>query len=151
MSNVNVESSAQAIEEKSMKLDNFRLLVNDFPAALHFWQDIIGLPLIYKDDAGEVYAYFETGSARLELLKADYFAAALGVAQPAPIQTGQRGVIVFRVDDVDATYADLVKRGAASIAPPKDRQEWFCRSAHLAAPDGYVIEIFKTLGNFPGN
>lgn len=150
MSNVNIESDSQTSAVKSMKLDNFRLLVNDFPASLKFWQEVVGLPLIFKDDAGQFYAYFEAGSARLELLKADYFASELG-EEFASVQTRQRGVIVFNVDDVDATYADLVKRGATSIAPPKDRVEWHCRSAHLAAPDGYIIEIFKTLGNFPGN
>jgi predicted enzyme related to lactoylglutathione lyase len=132
-----------------MKLDNFRLLVNDFSASFQFWHDIVGLPLIYKDDAGEIYAYFEAGGARIELLKADYFASAFGETQPAPIQTGHRGVVVFKVDDVDAMYADLVKRGAPTLAPPQDRPEWFCRTAHLVAPDGYVLEVFKTLAPFP--
>jgi predicted enzyme related to lactoylglutathione lyase len=132
-----------------MKLDNFRLLVNDFSASFHFWHDIVGLTLIYKDDSGGVYAYFQAGSSRLELLNADYFASSLGSARSAPRQEGYRGVIVFQVDDVDATYADLVKRGASPLAPPQDRSQWFCRSAHLLAPDGYVLEIFKTLGGTP--
>lgn len=128
-----------------MKLDNFRLLVNDFAASFHFWHDIIGLTLIYKDDAGEVYAYFQAGDVRIELLKADYFASSVGSAHPAAMQGGYRGVIVFKVDDVDATYADLAERGAPTLAPPQDRPQWHCRAAHLLAPDGYVIEIFKSL------
>lgn len=132
-----------------MKLDNFRLLVNDFSASFQFWHDIVGLTLIYKDDAGGVYAYFQAGSSRIELLKADYFASSVGSAKPAPMQGGHRGVIVFQVDDVDATYADLVKRGAPTLAPPQDRPQWFCRTAHLLAPDGYVLEVFKTLTPLP--
>ena len=132
-----------------MKLDNFRLLINDFPASFHFWHDIIGLKLIYKDDTG-TYAYFEAGSARIELLKADYFAASIDPANPAPIQSGYHGVIVFRVDDVDAAYADLVKRGAPPLAPPRNHPAGFARTALLAAPDGYVLEVFKTLTSLPG-
>lgn len=128
-----------------MNLDNFRLLVNDFAASLHFWQEIIGLPLIYKDDAGAFYAYFQADGVRLELLNASYFASSVGAAAPAPTQRGHRGVIVFRVDDVDATYDVLVKRGAAPLAPPQDRPQWFCRTAHLQAPDGYAVELFKNI------
>lgn len=127
-----------------MKLDNFRLLIDDFSASFHFWHDIVGLKLIYRDD-NSTYAYFDAGSARLELLKADYFASSFGGAQPAPIQTGHRGVIVFRADDVDATYADLVERGAPMLAPPQDHPAGFARTALLSAPDGYVLEVFTSL------
>ena len=131
-----------------MKLDNFRLLVNDFSASFQFWHDIVGLEVIYRDD-NNTYAYFEAGLARLELLRADYFASYLGEAKPAPVQAGHRGVIVFRVDDVDATYADLVKRGAPSLAPPLDHPAGFARTALLAAPDGYVLEVFTSLHPMP--
>ncbi len=131
-----------------MKLDNFRLLINDFSASFHFWHDIVGLELIYRDE-NSTYAYFETGSARLELLKADYFASSIGSAQPAPVQAGHRGVVVFRADDVDATYADLVKRGAPTLAPPQDHPAGFARTALLVAPDGYVLEVFTSLRPLP--
>lgn len=127
-----------------MKLDNFRLLVNDFSASLHFWHEIVGLTLIYKDDTG-TYAYFQADGTRLELLKADYFAASVGTTNSALVQDGYRGVIVFRVDDVDAAYADLVARGASPLAPPQRERAGFARTAHLLAPDGYVLEVFQTL------
>ncbi len=132
-----------------MQVDNFRLLVNDFAASLHFWQQVVGLPLLFKDEAGETYAYFQADGVRIELLRANYFAVALGATEPVLTQTGYRGAVVFKTDDVDATFAELVERGATVLAPPQDRPEWHCRAAHLAAPDGYVIELFKTLGTFP--
>lgn len=132
----------------NMKLDNFRLLIHDFSASFHFWHEIVGLELIYRDE-NNIYAYFEAGSARLELLKADYFASSFGKAQPAPMQAGHRAVVVFRADDVDATYADLVKRGAPSLAAPQNHPAGFARTALLAAPDGYVLEVFTSLGSFP--
>ena len=131
-----------------MKLDSFRLLINDFSASFQFWHDIVGLQLIYRDD-NNTYAYFEAGSARLELLKADYFVASLGEAEPTPIQVGYRGVVVFRADDVDATYADLVKRGAPPLAPPQHHPAGFARTALLVAPDGYVLEVFTSLRPLP--
>lgn len=131
-----------------MKLDNFRLLIHDFSASFHFWHEIVGLELIYRDE-NNIYAYFEAGSAHLELLKADYFASSLGEAQLAPIQAGHRGVVVFRADDVDATYADLVKRGAPTLAPPQDHPAGFARTALLSAPDGYVLEVFTSLRPLP--
>ena len=132
-----------------MHFDNVRLLVHDFAASFRLWHEIMELPLIFRDAGGETYAYFEAGAARLELLSARYFAQALGQEAPAP--AGMRGAIVFRADDVDAQFAALVARGATPLAEPNDRPEWFCRSAHLAAPDGYVVELFRTLGGFPGN
>lgn len=131
-----------------MKLDNFRLLVNDFAASFHFWHEIVGLELIYRDE-NNIYAYFEAGLARLELIKADYFAASVGATQPALIEAEYRGVVVFRADDVDATYADLVKRGAPPLAPPQDHPAGFARTALLVAPDGYVLEVFTSLRPIP--
>lgn len=133
----------------AMQLDNFRLLVNDFAASFHFWHEIVGLKLAYTDDAG-TYAYFQANGSRIELLKADYFAALVGSATSASIQEGYRGVIVFRVEDVDTAYADLVKRGATPLAEPQQEKAGFARVAHLLAPDGYVLEIFKSLTPMPG-
>ena len=127
-----------------MKLINFRLLVSDFPAALKFWRDIMMLPMTFGDETMG-YAYFDTGNAGLELFSRDGFAASLGEATPPPIQVGHQAVIVFRVDDVDATYADLVKRGAKKIAAPVDRPVWQARTAHFSDPDGYLVEIYSPL------
>jgi len=135
-------------KEKDMKLNDFRLLVNDFVASLHFWHEIVGLPTIFRDDHN-IYAELEGGLVRLELLDASYFAASISSAQPAPAQEGYRGVIVFEVDDLEATYADLVKRGAPSLAPPHDHPAGFARVALFTAPDGYVLELFKSRGTFP--
>ena len=131
-----------------MKLNDFRLLVNDFVASLHFWHEIVGLPTIFRDEHN-IYAELEGGLVRLELLRADYFAASIGSAQPAPAQEGYRGVMVFEVDDLEATYADLVKRGAPSLAPPHDHPAGFARVTLFTAPDGYVLELFKSRGTFP--
>lgn len=131
-----------------MKLNDFRLLVNDFVASLHFWHEIVGLPVLFRDEHN-IYAELEGGAVRLELLRADYFAASVGSSQPTLTQEGYRGVIVFEVDDLEAAYADCVKRGASSLAPPHDHPAGFARIALFTAPDGYVLELFKSRGTFP--
>ena len=127
-----------------MKLINFRLLVSDFPASLRFWRDIMMLPITFGDETMG-YAYFDTGNGGLELLSREGFAASLGEAPPTSIPAGYQAVIVFRVDDVDASYADLVKRGAKAVAEPVDRPVWQARTAHFSDPDGYLIEIYNPL------
>jgi lactoylglutathione lyase len=54
-------------------------------------------------------------------------------------------VIVFRVDDVDATYNELVERGAKALVEPVNRPIWQARTAHLSDPDGYLVEIYSPL------
>src|SRR5258708_33676600 len=135
-------------KENEMKLNDFRLLVNDFAASFHFWHEIVGLATIFQDE-NNIYAELEGGPVRLELLRADYFAASVGSAQPVPVQEGYRGVIVFEVEDLEAAYADLIQRGAPSLATPHDHPAGFARVALLTAPDGYVFELFKSRGTFP--
>ena len=94
-----------------MKLVNFRLLVSDFPASLKFWRDIMMLPLSFSEETMG-YAYFDMGNTGLELFSRDGFASSLGETTPTATAEGHLAVIVFRVDDIDASYADLVKRGA---------------------------------------
>ena len=127
-----------------MKLINFRLLVSDFPASLAFWRDIMMLPITFGDETMG-YAYFDTGNAGIELLSRVAFAASLGELVPSIITKGNPAVIVFRVDDVDATYDELVKRGAKAVVEPVDRPAWQARTAHFSDPDGYLVEIYSQL------
>ncbi len=128
-----------------MQLINFRLLVSDVSASIRFWRDVMQLPMKYGDQAIG-YAYFETSSAGIELMRRDAFATAIGTAA-APAPVGQLAVIVFAVADVDARYADLVARGATPVAEPQDRAEWGARSAQVADHDGYLVEIYSKLSS----
>lgn len=125
-----------------MNFVNVRLLVNDIAASIAFWRDIVQLRMTYGDEAMG-YAYFETDSAGVELMTRKGFAEALGKAQTEP--QGYLAALVLRVEDVDATYAELVKRGATAVAEPQDRPAWAARSAHVSDPDGYIVEIYSKL------
>ena len=124
-----------------MKFINVRLLVDHFPATVKFWRDLMGFKLTYSDETTG-YAYFETGSAGVELLSREGFTAMFGNAAPESRQT----IMVFQVDDIDATYADLVQRGAAPISPPLDFPALQIRTAHIGDPEGNLVEIYSKLG-----
>ena len=127
-----------------MKFVNVRLLVGDISASIRFWRDVMGFKMSYGDESIG-YAYFETDGAGVELMTRQGFAAALGDAAPAGRPAGHQAVLVFRVDDVDAAYADYVQRGANPLMGPQDRPAWGGRSAHLADPDGYLVELYTPL------
>ena len=126
-----------------MEFFGVRLLVSDFPAAVRFWRDVMKLALSYSDEVG--YAYFMMGNVGLELMRRDSMMAALGESQSVSNPTGRQITLNFKVDDVDAAFADLVSQGAKPIADPQDRPDWRARTAHLTDPDGNVIELYKLL------
>lgn len=127
-----------------MELSGIRLLVRDFSAALHFWRDLLELPLQFQDETMG-YAYFDTGKIGLELLLHNEFASSLGEATPVKEPQGRQVVVNVRVDDVDAAYSQLIAQGAVAVATPQDRPAWQARTAHIADPDGHVVELYKML------
>lgn len=127
-----------------MELFGFRLLVKDFDAAVHFWRDLMKFSLQFQDETLG-YAYFDTGKVGLELMRHADFAAAVGEPTPAPEPQGRQVVVDMRVDDVDSAYAELIAQGATAVSEPRDRPVWRARTAHIADPDGHVIEIYTAL------
>jgi predicted enzyme related to lactoylglutathione lyase len=113
----------QRQKEHKMELFGFRLLVKDFSATVHFWQDLMRFSLQFQ---GETlgYAYFDTGKVVLELMRHDAFAAAVGLPTPVLVPQGRQVVIDVRVDDVDSTYAELIAQGAGAVSEPQDRPAW---------------------------
>ena len=136
--------SSENEKEYVMKFVNIRLLVGDIRAAIRFWRDVMGFRMTFGDEAMG-YAYFETDSAGVELMTREGFAAALGEAASPRKAEGHPAVLVFRVDDVDAAYANFVERGAKAVAGPQNRPAWQVRSAHVSDPDGYLVEIYSQL------
>ena len=128
---------------------NVRLLVSDFAAAYAFWRDVMRLPVKYGPDMEGMppdYAYFQAGDeAGIELMPRASMAAALGETIASPVAADRQTALVFKVDNVDAAYADLVARGASPVAGAHDYAEVGIRTAHLADPDGHLIEIYCPL------
>lgn len=129
-----------------MKFINVRLMVDHFAESIHFWQDLMGFQLKYRDE-GMGYAYFETGSAGIELVSRTGSLAATEEVVPAGGQT----IMVFQVDDVDASYADLVRRGVVSVSESQDYPAIQIRTARINDPEGNLIEIYSPLATSDTN
>jgi predicted enzyme related to lactoylglutathione lyase len=139
------KNSSSREKEHKMKFIATRLLVTDTEKQIHFWKDVMGFTMKFGD-AAMGYAYFELEGTGIELLERNAFAKNLGQSTPVPTPTGQQVVLDFKVDDVDATYAQLVKRGAEALHEPTDQPEWGnVRVAHLADPEGNIVEIYAPI------
>lgn len=131
-----------------MKLINFRLFIGDYAASVHFWRDIMQFPLKFGEESMS-YAYFDLGNVGIELYGRESFAAAMGEATPPQAHTGHPASVVFEVEDVDATYAELVARGASVVTAPQDYPAFNVRLAEFRDPDGYLVDIYKHLVEDP--
>lgn len=122
-------------------LDYLVLAVSDLDHSVRFWRDVVGAE--HQHTSGE-YAQFRIGEVRLGLFGADAMAETLGRPVAVP-EAGRAGFEVgFLVDDVDAAYDDLVGAGATAVTAPADRP-WGQRTAYVADPDGYLIELVRPL------
>ncbi|GCE51013.1 catechol 2,3-dioxygenase-like lactoylglutathione lyase family enzyme [Thermosporothrix hazakensis] len=129
-----------------MQFINIRLLINDYKESVQFWKYALKASPDYElEEMG--YAYFRTDSAGIELYKRDKFAATMGDPLLARQAQELQAVLVFLVDNVDATYEQFVREGLNVVAKPQDRPEWNARSAHVYDPKGYLIEFYSPLSS----
>ena len=126
-----------------MELTQIRLLVSDFPAVYRFYRDVLGFKPQFEAESGP-YAKLtpDTGHAAIALQDRAQMAGILGRLGAQP--DGFRALVVLRVDDLNATHAELTSRGAAFTRPPGSMGERM-RVAYLADPEGNLIELQEWL------
>ena len=79
---------------------------------------------------------------RVELLYRDGNQPGLQARTPVDAAlTRGYGHIALDVPDVDAAYADLLEAGASERMPPQPSPEPGVRMAHLADPEGNLVEL----------
>jgi len=138
----------------NLKLTHTRLCVDDLPACVAFYRDVLGLKP--KFDAasftaeGSVYVEFETGTPEmtLGLFKHELMQAAVGRKHDdaaANTPGGERVVLTFFVESVNAAFAELKGKGATVASEPKDQPQWMIRVAHVRDPAGNLIELHQPL------
>jgi len=129
-----------------LRYTHTRLLVADYAACFRFYRDVLGFEPGFGDEASG-YADFATGEVTLALFDQREMADAVGTSgKPAAADAQDRVTLIFGVDSVDATYADLRAKGVSFITEPRDRPEWGIRVAHFRDPAGTLIEIYHSLG-----
>lgn len=121
------------------RISAITLFAEDLAATKQFYVDVFGLPVHYEDD---VSAVFNFGNTLINLLQST---EAHELIEPAPVadpDAGARVQFTLEVDDVDATCAELAKRGVTLLNGPMDRP-WGIRTASFRDPAGHIWEIAK--------
>jgi catechol 2,3-dioxygenase-like lactoylglutathione lyase family enzyme len=105
--------------------------VTDVDRAVEFYRDVLGLAFISRIP-GRPMAFFDCDGVRLYL----------GVPESEAYRS--RGMIYFRVPEVDEAYAALSERGVRFIDAPHvvHREEtWELRMAFFSDPDGNNLAL----------
>ena len=109
---------------------------DDYEAALRFWRDGLGLPLIRDFDGGSLLA---AGQATIEVLTRR---AAEDVDR---IETGKVGAgglrLAMEVAETDEACEDLEAAGATRLGDPVDTP-WGHRNVRIRTPDGIELTLF---------
>ena len=121
------------------------LVVEDVGRALEFYAGVLGLPVAHRAGA---YAQLDTGATRIGLYERAAMSATLGrpLAPPDPDRPGFE--LGFKVEDCDAAYAELQRRGARPAVAPTDRP-WGQRTGYVFDPDGHLVELAEDLSPAP--
>lgn len=115
------------------------LFVEDLEAAKAFYQEVFGLPVLFEDEDSAVFRF---GNTLVNLLRTTAARELIEPAAVAPRDAGSRMQFTIRVDDVDATCAQLARRGVALLNGPTDRP-WGVRTASFVDPGGHIWEIAR--------
>ncbi len=115
------------------------LFVEDVADARDFYREVFGLPVFFEDPDSAVFNF---GNTLVNLLKTTAAIELIEPAAVAPRMAGSRLQLTITVDDVDATCAELARRGVELLNGPIDRP-WGVRTASFSDPAGHIWEIAK--------
>ena len=96
------------LAEWSKGISAITLFVEEMESAKAFYETVLGLPVIFEDDASTVFKF---GHTLVNLLKTTAAPALIEPATVASREAGHRFVFTIDVDDVDAMCVQLVERG----------------------------------------
>ena len=108
------------------------LAVRDMPRAVDFYQNKVGLDLLYGGPEAS-FTSFKIGDGYLNLVLAT--------------EGGWSwwGRLILHVDDVDALYQRLVNAGLSPDSAPQDAS-WGERYFHITDPDSHELSFARRLG-----
>ena len=115
------------------------LFVEDLATTKQFYREVFRLPVHFEDDDSAVFNF---GNTLVNLLKTTAAGELIEPATVASADAGSRAQFTIDVDDVDATCAELARRGVELLNGPMDRP-WGVRTACFRDPGGHIWEIAK--------
>lgn len=111
------------------------LYYRDLPAAIRFYEEVMGLPLAIDQGWSKIYRVTDTGYVGL-------VDETRGSHRAHPIKPVQ---LCIRVRDVDAWYGYIAEQGVAALKEPRSHQELKIRAFVFDDPEGYQIEMQSAL------
>jgi lactoylglutathione lyase len=132
------------LPESPVKELRLALTSEDYEAALRFYRDVLGLPVVssWERETGSG-SILDAGRARLELLSPEQ------AEQIDEIETGETGVsgllrIALEVEDSVELARRLTAAGAEQFGPPVVTP-WSDRNVRLRTPEGIQLTLFTPL------
>ncbi len=124
-----------------MRLDGFGLFVNDMPAMIRFYRDVLGFDIKEGEDADNVYLkkdgtlFLLYGRKDFEKMTNKSYEYVKGINAHCEL-----ALYVDTFEEVDVEYKKAVENGAASVLVPTT-EPWGQRTCFIADPEGNLIEI----------
>lgn len=124
-----------------MRLDGFGLFVDDMPAMIRFYRDVLGFEITEGEDTVNVYLvkdgtlfmlYERKNFEKMTSRKYEYLKGLNGHFEIA--------LYVDTFEEVDREYARIIAQGGRSILQPTT-EPWGQRTCYIADPEGNLIEI----------
>lgn len=118
-----------------MRLNLTTIHVSDFEASLHFYHDILGLPIVQQFPVGGSKIAFlgQEGQPQLEII---------GFGKPeGKGQVGLGFSIGILVEDLDKAMAELADKVPPFKGPVQPNPH--TRFAFTTDPDGYTVQLFE--------
>lgn len=117
------------------------LIVEDLDRSLNFYTGVLGLELAHR--SGD-YAQLRSGATRLAFYTREAMSKTLGYSLKPPSDAAPGFEIGFKVEDLDAAFLEIVRKGARAATHPTSRS-WGQRTAYVHDPDGHLIELVQDL------
>lgn len=118
-----------------MKIYAVRIFVDDWDSACDFYEHKLRLPrTFHNSDMG--WAEFNVGGCSLGIERVS------GADNESQALIGRFVGVSLKVDDMDATYAELKARGVEFDAPP-EKQPWGGTIAHFKDPSGNTLTLLS--------
>lgn len=124
-----------------MRLDGVGLFVDDMPAMIRFYRDVLGFEIAEAEDAVNVYLikdgtlfmlYERKNFENMTSRKYEYLRGLNGHFEIA--------LYVDTFEEVDREYERIVTQGGRSVLEPTT-EPWGQRTCYIADPEGNLIEI----------
>ncbi len=115
------------------KLYAVRIFTYDWPRAVAFYRDTLGMELVFESDAIG-WAQFKVGESHIGIERCD------PADEETKVMVGRFVGVSLEVEDIDETYAKLLAKGVEFTGKP-ERQVWGGTLAHLIDLDGNIVTL----------